>query len=510
MTALRVAVGQISSESNHFVDFECDLDIFRDTGYVYEGPDVLQLAGRDGEVPGMLAALAQDGGARVVPLLAARGVSSAPLTEECYAYLKERLLQLLDQAGAVDAVMISHHGSMAAAGEDDPEGDVLAAVRERVGPDVPVVITLDLHGNVTRRMVESTSAILGYERYPHDDTFTTGERAARLTLRIARDEVRPVTAHAKLPLIMTGFHASTIAGPFADVMRAAKQLEAEDGVLSTSVFFVGSYLDIPDMGCSALVVADGDADRAEAAANDLAREYWLRRKDFIVERLSVAEAVRRGREVEGGPVLLLDTADAAGGGAAADSADLVRELLALGVEERCLAMVVDPEAAGRCGAAGVGSTVTVELGHRVDPRWGTPITVTGEVVAVSDGRFRYTGGILGGTVASMGPSACLRIGSVEVLVSSRATYDWADEQYCALGMDPAGAKFVGAKNMMNFRVAYGDVMKAFFVLDLPGPTPADMRALPFRRVGRPIYPLDEIAEPATAVTVAGAGVTRRG
>jgi microcystin degradation protein MlrC len=283
-------------------------------------------------------------------------------------------------------------------------------------------------------------------------------------------------------------------------MREAKALEAMPGVLSTSVFLVGSYIDVQDMGCSTVVVTDGDACLASGFAEELARQFWMRRHDFTVETMSVAEAVRRGREIDGGPVLLLDTADTTGGGASGDSIGLVRGLLDAGVQEPCLAMVVDPDGGERCRDVAVGQEVTLELGHRLDPKWGEPLTITAKVLRKSDGRFRYRGGILGGVWASMGPSVVIEVGAMRVLVMSVPTYDWAYEQYEAVGMDPGQAKFVGVKNMMNFRFGYRDVMKGYFVLDLPGPTPPDMRALPFRCVNRPIFPLDGIEIPEIRVS----------
>jgi microcystin degradation protein MlrC len=274
-------------------------------------------------------------------------------------------------------------------------------------------------------------------------------------------------------------------------MQQAKALERTPGVLSTSLFFVGSYLDVPDMGCSSLVVTDGDPRQAMQGARVLARDFWGKRHAFAVRSLSVAEAVARGREIEGGPVLLLDTADTTGGGASGDGVGAVKGLLAARVTELCLAMVVDPAAVQVCLRQGIAREVLLELGHKLDPRWGTSLRVTGTVLRGLDGRFRYSGGILGGSWASMGPSVVLQVGSIQILIMSNPTYDWADEQYRAAGLSPEQAKFVCVKNMMNFRFGYRDIMKGFFVVDVPGPTPADMRSLPFRRIERPVYPLDD-------------------
>ena len=180
----------------------------------------------------------------------------------------------------------------------------------------------------------------------------------------------------------------------------------------------------------------------------------------------------------------------------------MKGLLEAGVTEPCLAMVVDPEAAQACIRAGAGSELSLMLGHKIDPNWGTPIAVTGRVTRISEGRFHYTGGILGGTWASMGPSATFEMGGIRALISTYPTYDWADEQYRSIGLAPEAAKFVGVKNMMNFRIAYREVMKGFFLLNLPGPTPPDMRMLPFKRISHPMFPLDEnFDQAATQVSV---------
>ena len=498
---LRIAVGGVSLESNDFVPFTGELADFTGAGFLVEGEAILALTATGTEVAGALSRLGREDDVEIVPLLAARGVSSGRLSRPAYEHLRRGLVERLASAGRVDGVYLFLHGSMEAVGEDDPEGDLAAATRTLVGPDVPVVLSCDLHANVTRRMVEASNAILGYEHYPHDDAFETGERAAALLLAAVRGTARPAMAHAKLRLILTAFNSSTLdpATPFARLMARAKALESEPGVLSASVFLVGSYIDAPDMGCSTIVVVDGDAERAAHEAGRLAAEFWERRFEFEVDAIPVAEAIRRGRAIEGSPVLLLDTADTTGGGAAGDGIGVVRGLLEAGVDEPALAQVVDPAAAEACHRAGEGAEVELDVGHSRDPRWGAPLRLRARVERVSDGRFRYRGGILGGVEVTMGPSAVLAVGSIRLLVMSAPTYDWADDQYRAVGLDPAAAKFVQVKNMMNFRFGYGGVMKAFYVLDLTGPTPPDMRLLPFRRIARPVFPLDREIDDAGLV-----------
>lgn len=497
----RIAVAQISSESNHFVRSHCELDLFRNTGYLLEGDKLLDLRGSGTEVGGILATLEEAGDVEIAPVLAARANSSGPLSKSCYEYLRSALLTRLKDSAPVDGVVLSHHGSMAAVGEDDPEGDIVGRVRKMVGASVPIVVTVDLHSNVTTRMVETVNAIVSYKHYPHDDVFATGVRGASLLLKTLRREVRPVTAQAKLPMILTAFNSSTLWDtPFAQLVNEASRIEKNPGILSVSVLLVGSYLDIPGMGCSVVVVADNDEELAKREASHLADAFWARRHEFQVKTYSVVEAVDHGRKIEGGPVLLLDTADTTGGGASGDGVGVIKALLEMGGNDSSIASVVDPEAAKACFDAGKGSEITLRLGHKLDPTWGQPITVTGRVLRLADEPFQYTGGIFGGTCASMGPSAVLQSGNLQILIASYPTYEWADEQYRCMGMDPVKAKFVGVKNMMNFRFAYRDVMKGFFVLDLPGPTPPDMRMLDFVHATRPLFPLDDISSPEICVS----------
>jgi microcystin degradation protein MlrC len=484
----RIAVGSIFVECNEFGGRPTDMARFRQYELRY-GPDVLHLV--DGAVGGMLQVLAEQGG-EPVPLLVASTCSGGPVTAECYAKLKGDLLQRLSAAGEVQGVLLALHGSAVVAGLGDLEGDLLRAVRAAVGPTIPIIGTLDLHAHVTAEMVASADALVAWETYPHKDAFTTGQRGARLLLDAVAGRCRPAMAMAKVPVLTGALRGSTEGDdPFADLMRETKALERAPEVLSTSLFMVHPNLDLPGMGSGALVVADGDMERAVALAEPIALHYWQRRHELDPEVLAPAEAIRRGLQIEGGPVLLVEAADCAGGGAAGDSVASVRALVEAGVSEPALAMVVDPRAAARCHHAGIAALVTLSLGHQLDPQWGQPIELTGRVARLSEGRFQYTGGIWAGTWASMGPTAVLEVDALRILIASEATYDWADEQYRAVSLDPRTAKFVVAKNPMNYRYGYAGISRGALVLDTPGPTPPTVRRLPYRHVQRPYFPADD-------------------
>lgn len=485
--ARRIAVGSIFTECNHFGGRPTDLAAF-ERQELRRGAEVL--GAMTGTVGGMLAAL-DELRADVAPLVVASTCPGGPLTADCYAKLKTEMLDRLRAALPVDGVLLALHGSASAEGAGDLEGDLLAAVRELVGPELQVVATLDLHAHVTSAMVSAADALVAWETYPHRDAFETGSRGARLLNDIIDGKLRPAMAMAKMPVLVSGVNGHTEGpGPFADVMRFAKALEGHDGVVSTSAFLVHPYLDLPEMGGGGLVITDGDMDRAAALARQIAQRFWQRRFDLDPVVFTPADAIERGRQIEGGPVLLVETADCCGGGAAGDSIATLRALLDAKLTDLALVPVVDPAAASICHRAKVGTRLTLDLGHHLDPRWGRSISVTGELLHLGDGRFCYTGGIWDGQLGEMGPSAVLAIGPVRVLITTHATYDWADEQFRAVGLDPRSAKFVVVKNPMNFRLGYAGVSRAALILDTPGPTPAVLRNVHYRHLRRPYYPAD--------------------
>ncbi|MDA1138000.1 MAG: M81 family metallopeptidase [Planctomycetota bacterium] len=484
----RIAVGGFFTECNCFGGVPIDLDRFRQQEYLL-GTEILGL--RSGVVGGMLDLLDMNDD-QIVPLLFTSSCPGGPMTSECYAAIKDELIERLSAVLPVDGILLPLHGSATVEDVHDPEGDLIRTIRKMAGPDIPVIATLDLHAHVTEAMVRYSDALVAWETYPHADAYTTGERGARLMHDILSKGLRPTMAMAKVPVITSGIHGSTEGDdPFADLMRQTKEFENQKGVLTTSLFMVHPYNDLPDMGSGCLVVTDNDEERAIAIASEVAAAYWERRFDLEPQTLTADDAVAAGLKVDGGPVVLVETSDCCGGGAAGDSVATLKALLKTRPNGPAYVPVVDPEAAALCTTAGVGKAVTLSLGHKLDSAWGEPVEVTGEVIRVSDGTFTYSGGIFEGSQGEMGQTAVLQVDSIYILIASLASYDWKDEQFRSVGLDPLNAKFIIAKNPMNYRYAYGNFAKAIYILNTPGPTPATLRHVEFRRLQRPYFPRDE-------------------
>ncbi len=492
---MRVAVGALLQESNHFAPVKAELGDFR-KNYFEAGPALIDnLRGTRVEVAGAIASL-ESHGIEVVPLFATHGGAGGIVTRACFEDLKARLLVPLRAAGAVDGVFLALHGAMAVEGSDDAEADLLEDVRRLADPALPVAVSCDLHANVTQRMVGLADIIVGYQTYPHMDTFETGERAADLLARKLKGEVRPITRMRKAPIQVAGVRQLTAGDyPMAEIRAMAQAWEAEGAALAVSYFAAFSKFDAPETGWRAVVITDGDASAADRMAMEMVRHIWRERHRFLVPLTPVAKAIAQGLATPGRPVVLVDASDAVGGGAAGDSAVVLRALVEAGVELPAATLITDPETVARAREAGVGRAFRAAVGNKLSAGWyGAPVELDVTVEKLTDGGFTYRGGIMQGATSSMGPTALLSAGPFRIVCCSYPTYEYADEQYAAAGVDLDEMKFIVSKTAGNYTQGFAHAAAAF-VLDTPGPTTPNQRALPWRRVTRPIFPLDEDFEP---------------
>jgi microcystin degradation protein MlrC len=510
---VRIAIGQFMEESNTFVRQSADLEHFRATQLLYGRELVERLQGTRAEVGGFLDTLGP-AGVEVIPTIAANAVSSGPVTRATFEHVRDALIERLAAAGPVHGVLLALHGAMVLEDAPDGEGELLAAVRKAIGPAVPLVATLDLHATITPRMVEEADALVGYDTYPHIDLYETGAKAAALLLRTIRGEVRPVTLFARSPMLVPAEGQGTGDQPMAGLMAEAKRLEARPGVLAVSLFPVQPWLDIPETGFSVMAVADGHqrAVEIEPMVRQLAWQAWESRRRFAVDLLTVDEAIRRALAGEGGPYVLSESADSTGSGSPGDSTHVLERLLALGVRERCLVTVVDAPAVARAIAAGVRADVTTTVGGTLDPRYNRPVHVTGRVRILSDGRFTSSDKKSAGVEFQMGRAAVIEVGRVAVLATERPAFTFDPALYRSVGLEPRDAKIVVVKSPLQFRDGYGDIARACWVVDTPGPSTARVERLDWQRRSQPLFPFEDDFEPEIRAVVGsrrGGAVERR-
>ena len=444
--------------------------------------------GGRGTVGGALSVFDEQADIQLVATFAAGALSSGDIAAADFDRLASEFLKHLKAAPPVDGVYFSLHGAMAAENEGDPEGYLLAESRKVLGESVPIVVTLDLHGVLSDRMLEHCNGVAAYHTYPHVDQFETGQRGARLLLRIMNHEVKPVLARVRIPALVRGDELITETGLLGRPIRAAQAIEQSQGGLIAGMLIGNPFTDVPDLSSYSFVITDNDAERAKKQAVRLANEFW-RYHDRMQENLtSVEESVKIARETKG-TVILKDPADATTSGATGDSNVILRELVRTGYAGRALVPIVDPPAVKAAFQTGVGGTVNTTVGGTRDPKRYLPLSITARVRRLSDGLFRNVD--TGGGESSSGNTAVLQVGSVTVVVTSRAVALHNRGLFYGHGQDPKTFDLVVVKSPHCQKHMYREWCARMLVVDAPGATSANLPTLGHTKCPRPIDPLDD-------------------
>jgi microcystin degradation protein MlrC len=488
---MRIAIGQLWQESNTFNPVPTTRQDFEDFG-VLRGRDLVEQMADTNELGGFIQSLAAwPGHPEIIGLARLGAWPGGMATAETLAWLREVLLGELRRAGSVDAVLLALHGSMVAAGTPDVEGAFLEEIRHMIGPRVPLVATLDLHANVTPRMVAHADALVLYHTVPHLDVFETGQRGAAVLRRILAG-AKIVNALEKLPMVVPAERANTQDPTSVSYgLRLRLQaLEADRRILSAGLATVQPWLDIPELGSAVLVASAGDEALARSTSAALAAEVWEKRHDYLPELVPVEDAVRQAHEQTGGLVVLGDSADATTSGAPGDSTWLLRELLKYDWPRPALVTMVSPEVVAEARARGAGNQLSAALGAVRDVRFSKPIGVTGEVVRLFDARFTMSGHLARNLAIDMGPSAVLQVSGVQIVVTSRTGPHFAPELFQAAGIDPFAAAVLVAKSPCGFRAAYAARAAKILLVQAPGCAPPDFWHYDYHNIPRPLWPWD--------------------
>ena len=488
---LRVAVASLMQETNTFSPIPTTVELF-ESYYIHRGVELQTGFGAARvEVPAVLATL-EAASIEPVPLMAAYAAAAGPLSREVFEHLVTEIEELLREAGSVDGLILVLHGALVVTDQPDGDGEVIARMRAILPDGVPIGVSLDLHGHITPLMLQPDTVHVGYQSYPHVDMYETGERIASLMIETLSGRCRPVMALAKCPVVVPAVCGRTTDGPLSQVAAAARSMEADGRVLHASIFPVQPWIDVPDLGFAALVCHDGDLAEAQACADELAAMIMDIRHDFALDLLPLWQVIEIGH-TQAGMTLVADTGDAPTGGAAADSAAVLRALLALGAQDKdrpSLLTLCDPAAAQAAHIAGSGATIELPLGHSFSVDDGEPVVTSVTVLSLSDGCYVMQDAGASGLQINMGATAVFGIGQIRIVARSRPSMEWDTGMYLSQGLEPATAALVFVKSPSHFRVSFGPLAARILLADTPGPTRADVRRLQYTRVTRPLSPLD--------------------
>ena len=452
---MRFFVAMFSHERNTFSTIPTDRRQFeaRDLRY---GGELLEAYRGTGTCLGGMIDAAGAHGVTLVPSLAAAASPAGRVTADFYEATTRRILDDLRGAGRLDGVLLDLHGAMVPEGLEDGEGDLLRAVRATVGSAMPVAVTLDFHANLSQELVRHATLLHGYKTYPHVDMDARGREATKRLLDVVLKRCRATVAWRQPPLLPPIAGQLTARAPMRRLYDRAAEMERDPRVVTISIFAGFPLADIRDAGLSVYVATDGDPGLADRLADELATMAWAHRGEFLHTAPPPGEAVARALAADGRPVVLADIADNTGGGAAGDT------------------------------------TVTVDVGGKVDPSHGAPVRVTGRVRTLGDGRFVHKGPMLRGLEGRLGQTAVLDVNDLKIILISLRWQTLDPEMLRVVGVDPAAEKILVVKSSVHYRAAFEPLAHAIIEVDAPGLSSSNLARFTFKHVRRPIFPLDDV------------------
>ena len=486
---MRIATGCIGHETNTFSPVPTTIDSFRRM----VGDEILKNFGNTSTVTGGIIEAAAELKVELVPLLWSFATPSRKVEQDAYDSLKSEFLDLLSGAGEIDGVVLDLHGAMVTEDIEDAEADLISSVREIVGSR-PVVVTFDLHANITPETVKYPDVIIGFDTYPHIDTYERGIEAVEVIYKTVQGEIKPTMAYRQLPLLTSPPSQCTMRPPASDLVKRLHQLESEDRVVTATLSMGFPFADIHDAGVSVLVTTDGNRELAEQKVNEFAAHIWSIREDFRTNLVSIEEAIEHADQSSGQPTVLAEGADNPGGGGPCDGTFILRAFVEADVRDAVVAIISDPESVAQAIEAGVGNRVTLNVGGKTDDMHGEPVALEAYVKTISDGVYLRKGPMARGAIDRMGRTAVIKTGGVEVILTEERSQPLDAEVLRSVGIEPRDRKLIALKSAVHYRADYTPIAHEILEVDTPGVHSANLTNFRYENLRRPIHPLDSNAE----------------
>lgn len=492
---MKVGICMMSHETNTFSPVITDLDRFSGgRAEPLSGVEAQRVYTDTASCLGGYIKVATERGAEIVHGIAASAPPSGRVENDAYEYMCAAIVALAQE---VDALLLDLHGAMATKSYDDGEGELLRRIRGTC-PDLPICVSLDMHANVTQLMVDNCSVLTGYHTYPHIDMDGTAERGAQIFFDMLEGKCQPVLHWQNAPMLPHVMRQGTDDFPNRELQDRAMEMEANGECLAASLFTGFPHADIHDAGLSAVIVADADPVQAQACADELLDSAWADRGSFVYQIEDLPTSMQRAQaaaEIPGnGSVIILDHYDNTASGGTMDTTEVLAAVLAAGLDDVAVFGFYDPAVVEQMIDAGVGSTVTVELGGKLPmpalKAQSTPLTLTGEVKLISNGKFKARVAMARGLTINMGRAAVLSVDGVDIAVISRHIEPYDPECFRALGMEPTQRKYLMLKSRIHYRVGFKPIAKEIVECAGRGVCTSDYSEIEFSKVRRPIYPLD--------------------
>jgi microcystin degradation protein MlrC len=494
---MKLVIAQMKHETNTYSPVPTPLARFaHGSDTPPEGDAAVQAYRGTGSALGAFIELAERAGAEFVVPIAASAWPSGPVEDRAFDHIAQRICAAVAQG--CDGVLLDLHGAMVTRSHEDGEGELLRRIRA-VAPHVPIGAAMDMHTNLYDAFAKDVQVIAGYQTYPHIDMFETGERAGRALLALLQRKARPTMAWGRQPMLPHVMRQGSDDSPNRELQARCKEMEAQ-GAFCATVFVGFPNADIEYAGLSAVVVTDNDPALARRWCDELLEMAWSQRARFVYEvrplseSIAQAKAIAAAKPAGSGPVVLLDHSDNCASGGTMDTMTVLGAILDAGLEDVAAFAVFDPQAVQQMIAAGVGKQVTLSLGGKLDMPAirlkGEPRTVSGTVRLICDGEYRNYGPMARGEMNDMGPTAVLDTGRVKIVVISNHVEPHDLAAFTAVGIAPERQRFVMLKSRIHWRAGLAALAHAVVECGGTGVCTSDYATLAFKKVRRPIYPVD--------------------
>lgn len=481
-----LAIAGIMHESNTFNDTPTDFAAFNQIF----SRNIIDLWGEAHHEIGGFIQGATEYGYTPYPMMMASATPAGRVTDDAFDRFTDMLIQHLRASLKHEGLLLALHGAMVVESYPDGDAEVLRRLREAFGYDLPIVVTLDQHANVSQQMVDESTALIIYKTTPHIDQRQRGLQAAQLMMRILEDGITPTQALGKPPMLLNILYHVTNHEPMRSIMNATKALEQDPNVLAASVAVGYPYADVHEAGPSSVVVTDNNPQLAQQEADRLSDMIWGIHDQLTLDLPDAAQAVQQAIKGEKHPIILVEMGDNIGGGSPGDSTYILSELVKQGASGYAV-VLYDPEGVQSCIQAGVGGAVSLQVGGKVDDLHGDPVSISGTVRLIHDGQYIETEARHGGQrYHNQGLTTVIAVGGSLVALTSRRQVPFSLQQLYSLGIDPTSMQMIVVKAAVAYRAAYEPIAGEIIEVDTPGLTAVNPLHFEYNDLRRPIFPLD--------------------
>lgn len=497
-TPKRIAILGFSLETNRFAPV-CDEPEFRDRGLFY-GQEINDAARRpapviNGGICGFYKVMDERQSWEPVPVVYAGAHPNGPVAQPFFDHLLKTMRDGLNAGGRLDGVYICEHGAGLASQDDDPDGTIFELVRAAVGPDVPVIATLDLHANVSMRMLESTDVMIAYLTNPHVDSYERGVEAAECMIEMLAG-VRPKAASIRLPIVAPTVTLLTAEGfPYGDLIRRGQTHVGLD-IMNVSITAGFAFSDLERAGMTITVTARQDEAKARAVARELAVACWEDRERYQTRMVGLEPSTKRALEASRNPslpnLLFCDPADNPGGGGRGNTTYVLKAFEEAGVENALFGVFNDAALVDSAYQAGLGGQFRAAFNSAETNKFSLPFEANVVVEKLSDGEFVGEYGMVAGNTVRLGRSCVLALGGIKIVVISIRQQCLSNDYFTHFGLDSAAARCTVVKSRGHFRAGFQHLFppERIVEIDVPGLTSPNLINFPWKQLPRPVYPMD--------------------